>query len=83
VAQLFCSFRYKTSGIETALQDAFGHGPLFGVSGNGNNQIKVGVVAATGESQKPYLFSNYSRNPTTGKNSFPEWKNQPTLTCEP
>jgi hypothetical protein len=67
VAQFFCSFRYKTEGIESALQDAFGEGPMFGVSRDGKDQVKVGVVAATGDSQKPYLFSNYSRNPTTGK----------------
>jgi hypothetical protein len=67
VAQLFCSFRYKTDGIEKALQDAFGHGPLFGDSGNGDDQVKVGVVAAMRENHKPYLFSSYSRNPTKGE----------------
>lgn len=66
VAQMFCSYRYEAAGIEKALQGSFGYDPLFGQVEDANSErVKVGVVAAVRENNRPYLFSNYSRNPTT------------------
>lgn len=68
VAQIFCSYRYESAGIENALVHAFGRDPLFGqVKKALSERVKVGVVAAVRENNRPYLFSNYSRNPTHGK----------------
>ncbi|QDS72494.1 hypothetical protein FKW77_010061 [Venturia effusa] len=65
VAQVFCSYRYESAGIQRALKSAFGLDPLFGqAEGAKCERVKVGVVAAVRENSRPYLFSNYSRNPT-------------------
>jgi hypothetical protein len=68
VAQIFCSFRYKSDGIDGALQKAFSTDPLFGQTGTAvSDHAKVGVVASMQATSKPYLFTNYSRNPTECK----------------
>ena len=64
VSQLFCDFRYKTDGIESALQALFGDAPLFGHSGGTSGRVKVGVVSVTEGESKLCLFANYSRNPS-------------------
>jgi hypothetical protein len=69
-AQMFCSYRYESSGIEHALQKAFGTSHLFGQRKKATaDQVKVGVIAAEQSSSKPYLFTNYARNHTPGKRS--------------
>ena len=69
-AQLFCSYRYESRGIERALRGAFGTGQLFGQSVDSHhvqeNRVKTGVVAGIPGGRRPYLFANYSRN-STGK----------------
>lgn len=63
-AQLFCSFRYKSDGINGALQTAYGSTPLFGQTEGDSDRVKVGVVASKRSPiSKPYLFANYSRSP--------------------
>ena len=74
----FCSFKYKTAGIVTALQESFGNDFLFGQprgaavqppASGGNStsssqdQVKVGVVACLEGRYQPCLIANYSRNP--------------------
>lgn len=67
-ARLFCSYLYKSEGIERALTNAFGRGPLFGQRGaRAEDKVKVGVVACIEGDRKPYLFANYNRNTTEGK----------------
>ena len=62
-AQLFCSFRYKSTGIETALQKAFRTNTLFGQNEKAlADRVKVGVVATASGGLQPCLFANYSRN---------------------
>ncbi|KAI9883473.1 MAG: hypothetical protein M1823_004763 [Watsoniomyces obsoletus] len=64
-AQLFCTFRYQTDGIEEALKKAFLGGPLFGHYQSAiADHVKVGVVAALQHGQHPSLFANYSRDPS-------------------
>jgi hypothetical protein len=68
VAQMFCSYRYSSEGIENALQRAFGKGPLYGQRRDAiADPVKVGVVAAITANNRPYIFANYSRNPTDRK----------------
>jgi hypothetical protein len=65
VAQMFCSYRYKTDGIEGALREAFGEHPLYGQTATAVAEpVRVGVVAASDADMRPYLFANYSRNPS-------------------
>jgi hypothetical protein len=65
VAQVFCSWRYKTDGIEGALREAFGEDPLYGQTATAVAEpVRVGVVAASDADRRPYLFANYSRNPS-------------------
>ena len=67
IAQIFCAFRYKSSGIEVALQKAFGSGYLFGQRKNAvADRVRVGVVAAMKEDSRPHIFANYSRKRTAG-----------------
>ena len=62
-AQLLYSYRFKSEGIEGALQKAFGQGKLFGFNEvTSSEKVKVGVVAGVAGGRKPYLFTNYSRN---------------------
>jgi hypothetical protein len=62
-AQLFCSYRYKSDGIEAALQTAFGQGPLFGHNeSSSQDTVKVGVVSGVFGERQPYIFTNYSRD---------------------
>jgi hypothetical protein len=66
-AQLLFSYKYKSQGIEDALQEAFGNGALYGQSKDAKADLaKVGVVAAVRANDKPYLFANYARNITAG-----------------
>ena len=66
-AQLLYSHRFKSEGIESALQEAFGQGLLFGFNeSSSSDKVKVGVVAGVTGIRRPFLFSNYSRN-STGK----------------
>jgi patatin-like phospholipase/acyl hydrolase len=73
-AQMLFSYRYKTEGVEKALKERFGEESLFGQPKDArSDSVKVGVVAAMHSRKRPFLFTNYSRNPTTGKfssNSF-------------
>jgi hypothetical protein len=63
VAQLFCSYRYKSDGIDDALIKAFGNDPLFGQRRTAlEDRVKVGVVAGIRGDHRPYLFANYNRN---------------------
>jgi len=65
VAQVFCSYRYETGGIEGALRKAFGNHPLYGQTATAVAEpVRVGVVAASDADRRPYLFANYSRNPS-------------------
>ena len=75
-AQLFCSYRYESEGIEWALRQAFGTGQLFGQSVDSDhlqeNKEKTGVVAGMPGGRRPFLFANYSRNATgKGENDLP------------
>lgn len=64
-AQILYSHRFKSTGIESALQTAFGQDPLFGFSkGLSSDMVKVGVVAGVPGGRRPYLFTNYSRDST-------------------
>ena len=67
-AQLFCSYRYESEGIERTLRRTFGPGHLFGQSVDPShlqeNRVKTGVVAGIPGGRRPYLFANYSRNST-------------------
>ena len=67
VAQIFCSFRYKSNGIERALTNAFDRGPLFGRSATTSpDLVNVAVVATKQENFKYVLITNYNRNQTEG-----------------
>ncbi len=71
-AQLFCTFRYRTDGIEGALKKAFLEEPLFGqYQKAAADHVKVGVVAAPQGERHPCLFANYSRNPSGPGLSYP------------
>lgn len=64
-AQLLFSHRYKDDGLNTALKTAFGEGLLFGPNKSTTSEkVKVGVLAGVPGGRRPYLFTNYSRNPT-------------------
>lgn len=68
MAQFFCSYRYKTDGIEGGLKKALGNGLLFGQELKAKaDLVKAGVVAGMPGSKRPYLMANYSRNPTKGR----------------
>jgi hypothetical protein len=62
-AQLLYSYRFKSEGIESALQQAFGQGPLFGHNKSSlPDTVKVGVVSGALGERQPYIFTNYSRD---------------------
>ncbi|KAL9611586.1 MAG: hypothetical protein Q9167_003775 [Letrouitia subvulpina] len=62
-AQLLYSHRFKSEGIEGALQNAFRQGRLYGFSEHTSSErVKVGVVASVLGSHRPYLLTNYSRD---------------------
>lgn len=64
-AQLLYSYRYTSEGINSALQNAFGTGRLFGYNESTRlDRVMVGVVSSARSSTQPYLFTNYSRNST-------------------
>ncbi|KAI1427994.1 hypothetical protein F5Y12DRAFT_791152 [Xylaria sp. FL1777] len=66
ITEPFCDFKYKTSGIESTLQDVFGQGHLFGQGEgrrNSGDEVKVGVVTCLDGRNQPCLIINYSRNP--------------------
>lgn len=64
-AQLLYSHRFKSEGIDGALQKAFGQGLLFGFNeSSSSDKVKVGVVAGVTGIRRPFLFTNYSRNST-------------------
>ncbi|KAI0808727.1 hypothetical protein GGR55DRAFT_689696 [Xylaria sp. FL0064] len=67
ITKLFYDFKYRTSGIETALQEAFGQGYLFGQleeeRRNSGDGAKVAVVTCTNGRNQPCLIANYNRNP--------------------
>jgi hypothetical protein len=60
--QITCEYIYKSSGIESALKDAFGNeSKLFGYFGqSAANAVKVAVVAVGDEDQRAYLLTNYN-----------------------
>ncbi|KAE8443409.1 hypothetical protein EG329_001890 [Mollisiaceae sp. DMI_Dod_QoI] len=61
-AQLLYSHLYKSSGIENALQFAFGAEPrLFGEYTSDPTTKRVIVVASGEEEQKAFLLTNYNR----------------------
>jgi hypothetical protein len=71
VAQLFCTYKYRAEGIETALKTSFGTHRLFGQPTSvDEGQVKVGVVASIEGDNKPYLFANYNRNTNPGTNPY-------------
>lgn len=67
IAEPFCDFKYKSSGINKALQRGFGDDNfLFGQTKDRHrlgDQVKVGVVACLEGRYQPCLIANYSRNP--------------------
>ncbi|EXK77612.1 hypothetical protein FOQG_17687 [Fusarium oxysporum f. sp. raphani 54005] len=67
IAEPFCDFKYKSSGINKALQRGFGNDNfLFGQTKGRHrlgDQVKVGVVACLEGRYQPCLIANYSRNP--------------------
>ncbi|KAJ3538427.1 hypothetical protein NM208_g5905 [Fusarium decemcellulare] len=66
IAEPFCAFKYKSAGINKALQSAFEDKPLFGQTDSRSKQcdgVKVGVVACIEGRKQPCLIANYSRNP--------------------
>lgn len=70
-AQLLYSYRFKSEGIDSALQKAFGQGLLFGFNeSSSSDKVKVGVVSGVSGIRRSFLFSNYSRNSTGKGNSF-------------
>lgn len=72
IAQLFCSFRYKSGGIERALIRAFGKDLLFGQRKVAfEHRVKVGVVAGIQGDHRPYIFANYNRNPRDKGTIYP------------
>ncbi|KAK3941958.1 hypothetical protein QBC46DRAFT_352819 [Diplogelasinospora grovesii] len=74
-AEPFCDYRYKSSGIESTLQQCFGDGFLFGQASTSTrgDQVKVGVVTCLEGRNQPCLAANYSRNPVQGKNGKDEY----------
>ncbi|KAH7382108.1 hypothetical protein BKA64DRAFT_713345 [Cadophora sp. MPI-SDFR-AT-0126] len=66
-AQLLYSHRFKSEGINSALQKAFGQELLFGFNeSSSSDKVKVGVISGVSGIRRSFLFSNYSRN-STGK----------------
>ena len=64
-AQLLYSHRFDSAGIEGALQQAYGHGNLFGYNeASSSEKVKVGVAVGVPGGRRPYLLTNYSRNST-------------------
>ncbi|RSL92521.1 hypothetical protein CEP52_013763 [Fusarium oligoseptatum] len=67
LAEPFCVFKYKSSGINNALRTAFGEEDyLFGQIKDGEqsgDQVKVGVVTCLDGNNHPCLLANDSRNP--------------------
>jgi hypothetical protein len=62
-AQLLYSHRFLSEGIESALRQAFGQGPLFGYDNRSKpDTVKVGVVASVPSGRRPYILANYSRD---------------------
>ncbi|KAI1375162.1 hypothetical protein F4677DRAFT_446666 [Hypoxylon crocopeplum] len=66
----FYTFKYRTSGIEDALREAFGEDYLFGhddsdASSQGDS-TKTGVVSCLDGRNQPCLIANYNRNPRQG-----------------
>lgn len=71
MVQPFCTFLYKSRGIEGALQRQFGENSyLFGAdeaSRTSSDEVKVGVVSCLEGRNVPALIANYSRNPIKSK----------------
>ncbi|KAH6880135.1 acyl transferase/acyl hydrolase/lysophospholipase [Thelonectria olida] len=77
MVQPFCTFLYKSKGIEGALQHQFGQDAyLFGPPANGPTDtasplgadwVKVGVVSCLEGRNIPILIANYSRNPSNSE----------------
>lgn len=67
INRLFCEYKYKTSGIETTLKEAFGTGYLFGQLAEerraSGDRAKVAVVTCASGRFQPCLIANYNRNP--------------------
>ncbi|KAF5534140.1 calcium-independent phospholipase A2, partial [Fusarium phyllophilum] len=66
VTKPWCSFKYKSAGVNTALTSAFGEDYLFGQTTDDKepgDQVKVGVVTCLDGQKHPCLLANYSRNP--------------------
>lgn len=66
IAEPFCDYKYKSSGINNALQKAFGDDFLFGQTKDKDrrgDRVKVGVVSCLEGRFQPCLIANYSRNP--------------------
>ncbi len=87
-AEPFCDFKYKSKGINDALQWAFGKDYFFGqkadASDSSGDQVKVGVISCVEGRFQPCLIANYSRNPPEKlkdgregcKLSSPPWKRE-------
>jgi hypothetical protein len=65
VTKYFLSVKYKTEGIDSSLQSAFGEGYLFGQADSVNlgDAVKVAVVTCIEGRNQPTLIANYTRNP--------------------
>jgi len=65
ISRKFLPVKYKTDGITSALQGAFGEGYLFGqADGNSSGDaVKVAVVTCIEGRNQPTLIANYMRNP--------------------
>lgn len=62
-AQLLYSHRFLSDGIESALKQAFGYGPLFGYNDHSRpDTVKVGVIASAPGGRIPFILANYSRD---------------------
>ncbi|KAI1758229.1 acyl transferase/acyl hydrolase/lysophospholipase [Xylaria castorea] len=57
--------KYKTDGITSSLQSAFGEGYLFGQADgdSSGDTVKVAVVTCIEGQNQPTLIANYTRNP--------------------
>ncbi|KAI5921413.1 hypothetical protein F4810DRAFT_712454 [Camillea tinctor] len=70
MSEPFCTFKYRTAGIEDALKSAFGNEFLFGQGRSDTNSrgdsAKVGVVSCLEGRNQPSLIANYNRNPRQG-----------------
>jgi len=63
LAQFMYTHKYKSAGIEKALQKAFGYGLLFGYDcASTGDRVRVGVVACAPTRRLPLLFTNYTRD---------------------